>query len=181
MHSILEDIKSGTPLILPTDIGFELVCDATNEKAVATTLSLLPNRSDFAIIVPNLDHLAKYITELPEVAADLIELSTSPLTVVLPTTSSLFPSAIISNQKGPFRVVSNGLIHNVAFKSNRPLLAIPAENTAGSIPTSINNIPDSLKRFIKEQTKEEQEHPYSGKLPSIIELKINGEIKILKP
>lgn len=177
--SIIQALKNGECCLLFTDLGFEVVCDGTNSKAVNNALSILGDQKEnnYSLIVSHIDQLGKYIREFPEIAEELINVAVSPLILLLPKASGIEQSLISSTGSAPFRIISEGAMHQVAQKFNRPLLAIPALGSYDKLCKSPASIPVDLasKKMTTSNWKTEQVQS-----PSIIELSINGEIKIIR-
>jgi L-threonylcarbamoyladenylate synthase len=79
-------LQQGGVILYPTDTIWGLGCDATNEKAVQRIFEI-KKRMDTKAMLVLLDSAAKiqtYISEMPEIAWDLIELSEKPITIIYP-------------------------------------------------------------------------------------------------
>ena len=82
----LEVLKSGGIILYPTDTIWGIGCDATNPEAVKRIYDL-KKRADsksMLVLMENPALLDRYVSEVPEVAWDLVEISTTPLTVIYP-------------------------------------------------------------------------------------------------
>jgi Putative translation factor (SUA5) len=181
IQTITEILKKGGICIIPTEIGLEVVCDATNDIPVNRIFSLFNtvNKYQFALLLNHIDQLSRYTRELPEVAEELINVATSPLTLILPTVSGISKSILIDKDKAPFRIVSEGIVERISARINKPLLSIPATNDFEKTPTSIESIPQQILAIADYTSASSKQSQFTAKMPSIIELGINGEVKII--
>ena len=100
---MLEDIKraveilnGGGTILYPTDTVWGLGCDATNKEAVSEIFRL-KNREDSKAMLVLMDtesRLTQYITEVPEIAWQLLEAADKPMTIIYPGAKNLAPNLI---------------------------------------------------------------------------------------
>lgn len=76
----VETLQKGGLIVYPTDTVWGIGCDATNSEAVKKVYALKNLRDSKALIclVSDIRMLQKHIFEIPEVAYDIIDLSTKP-------------------------------------------------------------------------------------------------------
>jgi len=176
---VLQGIKTGNLFLLPTDIGYEIICDGTNSAAIDKVLKLLKVSlsHNYSLIVSHIDQIGRYTRELPEVAEELFAVASSPLILVLPTVTGLPHLLILEKDKAPFRIVSEGIVFAVAQKFNRPLLAIPASGNFNTTPKEFSSV---SKDILSEIAHIESSSNIHFQSPSIIELGFSGEVKIIR-
>jgi len=77
-------LKNGGVILYPTDTVWGLGCDATNEAAVAKINTIKGRNEDksFIILLDSDTKLQSYVTEIPDVAYDLIEYAENPLSII---------------------------------------------------------------------------------------------------
>lgn len=176
---VLQAIKNGNAYLLPTNIGYEIICDGTNSEVINNVLQLL-NVSlsyNYSLVVNHIDQISRYTRGFPEVAEELLSVASSPLILVLPTVTGLPLSLILEKDKAPFRIVSEGVASAVAQKFNRPLLAIPASGNYNTTPKGLESVPKDILSKVAHIESASNIHFQS---PSIIELGLSGEVKIIK-
>lgn len=175
-------LRSGGVCIVPTEIGFEVVCDGTNETAVSKILSCfgMHTKYSFTLLIHHIDQLGRYTHELPEVAEELLTISESPLTLILPSVSGIPAAILIDKDKAPFRIVSDGLIGKVLKKINKPLLSIPATDNLDRIPTNTESIPQNIISMVDYISTTTNLEKFTAVAPSSIELGPSGQIKIIR-
>ena len=92
----LSVLRSGGLLLYPTDTVWGIGCDATDPAAVAKIYAL-KKRSDsksLVLLASDLDMIARYIREIPEMAIQLIEVNDRPMTII-------YPGAMASERPAP--------------------------------------------------------------------------------
>ena len=91
LKNAIEVLKNGGVILYPTDTIWGLGCDATNEEAVQRIYEI-KNREDsksMLVLMENPALLERYVDDVPEVAWELVEISTTPLTVIYPKAKNL--------------------------------------------------------------------------------------------
>lgn len=82
----VDTLRSGGVILYPTDTVWGLGCDATDPVAVARIFRI-KNRSDsksLVLLASDLDMVARYVKEIPEMAVQLVEVNDRPMTVIYP-------------------------------------------------------------------------------------------------
>ena len=80
----VEILRKGGIILYPTDTIWGIGCDATNADAVRRVYEL-KRRDDSKAMLVLLDdeaRIERYVSEVPEIAYQLIEVAVSPLTIV---------------------------------------------------------------------------------------------------
>ena len=92
----LEALRNGGVLLYPTDTVWGLGCDATNPEAVRKVYGIKrrPDSKSLVLLASDLDMVARYIREIPEMAVQLVEVNDRPMTIT---------SANISGEPTPKR------------------------------------------------------------------------------
>ena len=100
-----EDIKkacevmaAGGIILYPTDTIWGIGCDATNEKAVQRVYEL-KRRTDNKAMLVLMDSEAKldrYVSDVPDIAWDLISVSDKPLTIIYSSAKNLATNLLVS-------------------------------------------------------------------------------------
>ncbi|RZL34849.1 MAG: translation factor Sua5, partial [Pedobacter sp.] len=80
INKTLEVLKNGGVILYPTDTVWGLGCDATNADAVAKVNAIKGRSADKSLIIllDTDNKLQSYVTEVPEVAYQLIEYAEKP-------------------------------------------------------------------------------------------------------
>ncbi len=86
IQKALEVLRAGGIILYPTDTVWGLGCDATNPEAVAKIYEI-KRRADsksLVLLASDIDMIARYVKEIPEMAIQLVEVNDKPMTIIYP-------------------------------------------------------------------------------------------------
>ena len=175
-------LKSGGIILYPTDTIWGIGCDATNPEAVSK-IYLLKQREDsksMLVLIDQPGRIPSYISEMPEIAWDLIELAEKPLTIIYPKAKNLAPNLIAPDGSIGVRVVNHEFCKKLIGRFGRPIVSTSANISGKPSPTSFNNIDKEIKEKVDFIVSEEFDNPVSDKPSGIIKLGLKGEIQIIR-
>ncbi len=109
----LEVLKNGGIILYPTDTIWGLGCDATNLEAVKKIYSIKKrdDKKSMLVLMENPALLERYVEDVPEVAWDLVEISTTPLTVIYPKAKNLAKNLVADDGSIGIRFTSEKIHH----------------------------------------------------------------------
>ena len=96
LKNCIEVLKTGGVILYPTDTIWGIGCDATNSEAVKKIFRI-KKRNDsksMLVLMENPALLDRYVDDVPEIAWDLVEITTTPLTIIYPKAKNLAPELI---------------------------------------------------------------------------------------
>lgn len=79
-------LHEGGIILYPTDTVWGLGCDATNAEAVDRIYRLKrsENKKSMLVLCASADMVVRYVNRAPGIAFEVMEMATSPLTLILP-------------------------------------------------------------------------------------------------
>ena len=86
IQKALEVLRVGGIILYPTDTVWGIGCDATNPEAVAKIYEI-KHRADsksLVLLASDIDMIARYVKEIPEMAIQLVEVNDKPMTIIYP-------------------------------------------------------------------------------------------------
>ncbi|HPR33411.1 MAG TPA: Sua5/YciO/YrdC/YwlC family protein, partial [Prolixibacteraceae bacterium] len=89
-------LRKGGVILYPTDTIWGIGCDATDVAAVER-IYRIKQREDsksMLVLLENPNRITSYVSEMPEIAWDLIELSEKPLTIIYDRARNLAPNLL---------------------------------------------------------------------------------------
>ena len=132
LKKAVEVLKSGGIILYPTDTIWGIGCDATNENAVKRIYEIKKREDSKSMLVlmENPALLDRYVEEVPEVAWDLVEISTTPLTVIYPGAKNLAKNLIAEDGSIGIRFTKEKFTSQLLQRLRKPLVSTSA-NVSG--------------------------------------------------
>ncbi|MBD98313.1 MAG: hypothetical protein CMO34_00580, partial [Verrucomicrobia bacterium] len=126
-------LRSGGTALLPTDSLWSICCDPKNAEALKkiTQLKTALHKNDFTLLVPNERLMYQCVREVPDIAWDMIEITSSPLSLILESNAYLPKEIHCEDKKVIVRFIKEGSMHHILHQMNRPLLSMPALTPEG--------------------------------------------------
>lgn len=175
-------MRKGGVILYPTDTVWGIGCDATNEEAVKRVFEI-KQRADSKAMLVLVDSPVKvdlYVEEVPDVAWDLIELTTKPLTIIYDGAKNLAPNLIASDGSVGIRVTNEAFSKQLCFSFRKAVVSTSANVSGQPAPAVFREISDEIKNavdYVVDYRRDETGHP---KPSSIIKLGKGGEVKIIR-
>lgn len=177
-----EVMRNGGVILYPTDTVWGIGCDATNEEAVKRIFEI-KRRADSKAMLVLVDSAVKvdfYVKDVPEVAWNLIDLSTKPLTIIYDGARNLAPNLIASDGSVGIRVTDEEFSKQLCFSFRKAIVSTSANISGQPAPAVFSEISDDIKNavdYVVDYRRDETGHP---KPSSIIRLGQGGEVKIIR-
>ncbi len=178
----LDVLHNGGIILYPTDTIWGIGCDATNLKAVKRIYEL-KQREDSKSMLVLLDNEAKlnsYITQVPEMAWDLIEFSTKPLTIIYPNAKNLAPNLLAVDKSIGIRVTKEEFSNKLCQRFKKPIVSTSANISGQESPSCFDDISEEVKNGVDYIVNYRQEESSNPAPSSIMKLGVGGEIKIIR-
>ena len=184
-NSILEAVKvlkEGGLILYPTDTIWGIGCDATNEKAVANVYALKQREDSKALVMlaADLDMVARYVQEIPQMAIQLVEVNDAPMTIIYPGATGLAPNAIAEDGSVGIRIPLEGSCIDLVKRFGRLLVSTSANISGEPSPKNFDEIPQCIKDGVDYIVNPELALESSGKASQIIKVGLDSEIKIIR-
>ena len=177
-----EVLQKGGVILYPTDTVWGIGCDATNEEAVKRVYEI-KRRADSKAMLVLVDSDVKvdfYVKDVPEVAWDLIQYATKPLTVIYDNARNLAPNLIGEDGSVGIRVTSEEFSKQLCFRFRKAIVSTSANISGEPAPASFGEIQDEIKQAVDYIVEYRQDEPAGAKPSSILKLGKGGVIKIIR-
>ena len=177
-----EVLHKGGVILYPTDTVWGIGCDATNEEAVKRVYEI-KRRADSKAMLVLVDSDVKvdfYVKDVPEVAWDLIQYATKPLTVIYDDARNLAPNLIGEDGSVGIRVTSEEFSKQLCFRFRKAIVSTSANISGEPSPASFSEIQDEIKQAVDYIVEYRQDEPAGAKPSSILKLGRGGLIKIIR-
>jgi L-threonylcarbamoyladenylate synthase len=186
---IIEDIKNackimmqGGIILYPTDTIWGIGCDATNEEAVRKVYEI-KQRSDSKAMLVLTDSFNKvnfYVDDLPDVAYDLVDLATKPLTIIYSKARNLAPNLLAEDGSVGIRVTKESFSQTLCERFRKAIVSTSANISGQPSPTCFADISEDIKQKMDYIVKFKQDNNSPAKPSSIIKLTNKGEVTIIR-
>ncbi|PIF00249.1 MAG: threonylcarbamoyl-AMP synthase [Maribacter sp.] len=181
INNCVETLSQGGLILYPTDTVWGIGCDATNEAAVKKVYDLKQREDSKALIclVANDAMLERYVGKVPEVAYDILDLTTKPTTIIYDDPKGLAKNAIAQDNTIAIRVASDKFCQYLTNKFKRPIIATSANLAGEKTPRGFNGISDPILKgvdYIVNLGHDKKNGPPS----SIIKLGNDGTVNIIR-
>lgn len=182
IKAAVECMRKGGVILYPTDTVWGIGCDATNAEAVAKIYKIKKREESKAMIclVDSDNRIQRYVRNVPDVAWDVMNLATSPTTVILDGADGLASNLIAEDGSIAMRITQEEFSKELCYRMQKPVVStsanISGEPTAQNYSDISEEIINSVDYVCKSRRNEHQPHKPSA----IIKLKSNGEVTIIR-
>ncbi|AIM35515.1 L-threonylcarbamoyladenylate synthase [Sphingobacterium sp. SG20118] len=182
INQALEVLKNGGLILYPTDTIWGIGCDATNPEAVEKVFQLKGRAKDKSLIIllHNENQLASYVTEIPEVAYQMIEYTEKPLTIIYSAAKNLAPNVIAEDGSIGIRIVKHDFCQQLLQRFRKPLVSTSANLSGDPSPTCFDDISAEIKDHVDYIVNFGQQVISDGKSSSLMKLDPSGKFEFIR-
>lgn len=182
LKKAVEVLKSGGIILYPTDTIWGIGCDATNIEAVKRIYDIKKREDSKSMLVlmENPALLDRYVDQVPDVAWDLVEISTTPLTVIYPGAKNLASNLIAEDGTIGIRFTKEEFTSKLLQRFRRPIVSTSANISGEKSPAFFDEISEEIKDAVDYIVEYRQDDRTASKPSSIIKLGPGGQIDILR-
>ena len=161
-----EVMRNGGIILYPTDTVWGIGCDATNSKALI-------------VLLANENHLQRYVDDVPDVAYDLIEVATKPLTIVYDRGRNMCNELYAPDGSVGIRITHEEFSRQLCNAYRKPIVSTSANISGTPTPMTFEQISSEIKNGVDFIVSYRQ-NDATQQPSSVIKLSQNGIIKILR-
>lgn len=178
----LEVLKSGGVILYPTDTIWGIGCDATNPEAVQRIYEIKQREDSKSMLVlmENPALLDRYVDDVPEVAWDLVEIATTPLTVIYSNAKNLAENLIATDGSIGIRFTKEAFTSQLLKRFRKPLVSTSANVSGEKAPAFFDEISDEIKKQVDYIVEYRQDDTNPAQPSGIIKLGAGGQIDIIR-
>lgn len=177
-----EVLRQGGVILYPTDTVWGIGCDATNEEAVKKIYAI-KQRNDSKSMLVLMDNPAKlqtYVSEVPDIAWDLIDLTDKPLTIIYDGARNLASNLIAEDGSIGIRITTEQFSEALCRQFRKPIVSTSANISGERVAANFNEISEEIINAVDYVVDFRQNDYTKAKPSSIIKLSKNGTIKIIR-
>lgn len=182
VNAAVEVLKQGGLILYPTDTVWGIGCDATNEEAVAKIYALKQSENKHAMLVlcHSAEQIVRYVNRAPGIAFEVMELATSPLTLILPGAVGIAPNLIPDEGTLGVRVPDHEFCRLLLRRLGRPIVSTSANISGEKTPKGLADVAREIVEGVDYVVNPRfQGHP-TGKPSSIIAFGEGGEVRVIR-
>ncbi len=198
MEKALQTLRCGGLLLYPTDTVWGLGCDATDPEAVARIFALKKREDSKSLVLlaSDMDMIARYVREIPEMAVQLVEVNDSPMTIIYPgAIASDRPSSgekpvkdkhllayntVAADSTVGIRIPMMDFCVELVRRFGRPIVSTSANISGEPTPKNFSEISPAIKDGVDYIVDSELEKTSTGKSSSIIKIGLDATIEIIR-
>ena len=197
IQKALEVLRSGGVILYPTDTVWGIGCDATDPAAVARIYEI-KRRADsksLVLLASDMDMIARYVKEIPEMAIQLVEVNDKPMTIIYPdavtgsqpTTElpkqdrrALAFNTVAEDGTVGIRIPMMDFCQQLVHKLGRPLVSTSANISGEPTPKRYADISEEIRSAVDHIVDPSLESTSSGQSSSIIKVGLDYSIEIIR-
>lgn len=182
VNKALKVIQEGGIILYPTDTIWGIGCDATNTEAVKKIFALKQREESksMIILVDTDNKLQSYITEVPEIAYQLIEFAENPLTLVMPGARNISEALIAADGSVGVRVTTHPFCQQLIQRLRKPIVSTSANISGQPSPEHFGKIDQEIIDGV-DYVVDLDQHSNEIKKPStIMRLDPNGSFEFIR-
>lgn len=175
-------MQAGGIILYPTDTIWGIGCDATNEEAVRRVYELKRRIDNKAVLVLT-DSSAKlnmYVSEVPDIAWDLIEVTDTPLTIIYSQAKNLASNLLGEDGSIGIRVTNEEFSRKLCERFRKPIVSTSANISGEPSPANFQEISEEIKKGVDYIVNYRQEDMSKAKPSHIIKLGNGGVFQIIR-
>lgn len=172
----------GGVILYPTDTIWGIGCDATNAEAVKRVYEI-KQRTDSKALLVLVDSAVKvdfYVSEVPDVAWDLIELANKPLTIIYDHARNLAPNLLAEDGSVGIRVTREHFSQQLCQRFRKAIVSTSANISGSPSPRTYADISEEVKEAVDYIVEFRREETAQAAPSSIIKLGAKGEVRIIR-
>lgn len=175
-------LRAGGLILYPTDTVWGIGCDATNEEAVQRIYALKKSENKHAMLVlcPSADELVRYVNRAPGIAFEVLEMATSPLTLILPGATNVAKNLIPDEGTLGVRVPDHAFCRQLLRRLGRPLVSSSANLSGEKTPRTLSEVVPEIVSGVDYVVNPRFEGRPTGKPSSIIAFGENDEVRVIR-
>lgn len=175
-------LREGGIILYPTDTVWGLGCDATNAEAVDRIYRLKrsENKKSMLVLCTSADMVVRYVNRAPGIAFEVMEMATSPLTLILPGATGVAANLIPDEGTLGIRVPDHEFCRRMLRALQQPVVSTSANISGEATPAGLQEVSREIIDGVDFVVNPRFEGKPTRKASSIIAFGEGGEVKIIR-
>lgn len=182
LRNCVKVLRDGGVILYPTDTIWGLGCDATNQTAVEKIYRIKERHESKSLIVlvNSNTMLERYVREIPYAAAQIIDVTDTPVTIIYPACRNLAPAAIAEDGSAGIRITIDDFCSELITRFRKPVVSTSANKSGLASPSFFDEISSEIISLADYVVGYRQEDRQKRSASPVIKVEINGVIKIIR-
>jgi L-threonylcarbamoyladenylate synthase len=182
LRQALNVLIKGGVILYPTDTIWGLGCDATNQDAVEKIYKIKKRRESksLIILVNGFTMLERYVRNIPDAAATILDVTDKPMTIIYPEGKNLAPGVCEEDGSVGIRICDDDFCNELITRFRKPIISTSANYSDTPSPSNFSEIEDEILRSADYVVRYRQTDINKKTPSSIIKIDDNGVIKIIR-
>lgn len=183
LRQAVQTLRKGGVILYPTDTVWGLGCDATNPDAVAKVYAIKQRAESksMLVLVDSPLRAQIYVRELSDTAFSMMELANKPLTLILDGAKNLASNLIADDGSVGIRVTSERFSHDLCYRFQKAVVSTSANISGQPAAAIFSEISQEIKTAVDYVVRYRQDDNKKSNPSSIVKLKSNGQVSIIRP
>lgn len=182
VEEAVRTLRAGGLILYPTDTVWGIGCDATNAEAVAKIYALKrsENKKSMLVLCASADMIVRYVNKAPGIAFEVMEMATSPLTLLLPGAAGLAANLIPEERTLGVRVPDHEFCQRMLKAFGKPVVSTSANISGEQTPVGLEDVAREIIDGVNFVVDPRCQGRPTGKASSIIAFGEGGEVKVIR-
>ncbi len=182
LKEAIDTLRAGGVILYPTDTIWGIGCDATNSEAVRRIFDIKRRPQDKSIIIllDDASKISRYVEDIPDIAWDLIECASRPLTVIFEKAKNLPTNVVNSDGSIAIRITGEEISAALCRLMGRPIVSTSANISGEPSAKSFYDISDEIKSAVDYIVPLRQSDSTETTPSQIIKLYNDGRFNIIR-
>ncbi len=182
IRNAVDVLRRGGVVLYPTDTVWGIGCDATNEEAVRRVFDIKRRADGKAMLclVDSAARLQRYFRDVPDVAWDLIDYATEPLTLILSGASGVAPSLLAEDGSLGVRVTRDEFSRQMCYRLQRPIVSTSANVSGERCPAFFKEISPAIVEQMDYVVQFRRGDTTQHKPSHVVKLAPDGTVTIIR-
>ncbi len=182
LNSALKTLADGGVILYPTDTIWGLGCDATASGPVGKIFRIKQRTESksLIILVNSYAMLERYVSDIPEMAAEIIEVSDRPVTIIYPLGRNLAPGVCGDDGSVGVRICMDNFCNELITRFRKPIVSTSANYSNEPAPLNFSQINMGIVRDADYVVRYRQTDQSKSSPSSIIRFESDGSLKIIR-
>ena len=175
-------LRAGGIILYPTDTVWGLGCDATDAAAVRRIYELKhsDNKKSMLVLCASADMVVRYVNRAPGIAFEVMELATSPLTLILPGAVGVAENLVPDEGTLGVRVPDHAFCQAMLRGLGRPIVSTSANLSGEATPVRLQEVAREIVEGVDFVVDPRFEGKPTRKASSIVAFGEGGEVKVIR-